>query len=82
MGSLSALMKMGLFEMRSGAEIEPKVDIGSPLFDKITIYLNSNLVNQGLKGSLVAGLYSFNAISYLPNLLSIRYVNLTFLPIT
>lgn len=82
MGSLSALMKMGLFAMRSGAEIEPKVDIGSPLFDKIIIYLNSNLVNQSLKGSLVAGPYSFNAISYLPNLSSIRYVNLTFLQIT
>ena len=41
MGSLSVLMKMGLFEMRSGAELTPKVDIGSPIFDKITIHLNS-----------------------------------------
>ena len=41
MGSLSVLMKMGLFEMRSGAELTPKVDIGSPIFDKISIHLNS-----------------------------------------
>jgi putative alpha-1,2-mannosidase len=40
MGSLSAIMKMGLFEMRSGADVIPKVDIGSPIFDKITIHLN------------------------------------------
>ena len=42
MGSLSAIMKMGLFEMRSGADLEPKVDIGSPIFDKITIHLNQD----------------------------------------
>ncbi|MFT7160823.1 MAG: putative alpha-1,2-mannosidase [Bacteroidia bacterium] len=42
MGSLSALMKMGLFEMKSGAEMNPKVDIGSPIFDKITIQLNKD----------------------------------------
>jgi predicted alpha-1,2-mannosidase len=41
MGSLAVLMKMGLFEMKSGAEIEPRVDIGSPIFEKITIHLNS-----------------------------------------
>ena len=40
MGSLAVLMKLGLFEMRSGAEITPKMDIGSPIFDKITIHLN------------------------------------------
>ena len=28
--------------MRSGADIISKVDIGSPIFDKITIHLNSN----------------------------------------
>jgi predicted alpha-1,2-mannosidase len=42
MGSLSALMKMGLFEMKSGAELTPKMDIGSPIFDKITIQLNKD----------------------------------------
>ena len=33
-------MKIGLFEMRSGAEIEPMVDLGSPIFDQITIHLD------------------------------------------
>jgi predicted alpha-1,2-mannosidase len=42
MGSLAVLMKMGLFEMKSGAEITPKVDIGSPIFDNITIHLNKD----------------------------------------
>lgn len=42
MGSLSALMKMGLFEMKSGAELVPKMDIGSPIFDNITIHLNKD----------------------------------------
>lgn len=40
MGSLAVLMKIGLFEMKSGAEPIPKMDIGSPIFDKITIHLN------------------------------------------
>ena len=40
MGSLSVLMKIGLFEMKSGADIEPKVDLGSPIFNKVTIHLN------------------------------------------
>jgi predicted alpha-1,2-mannosidase len=42
MGSLSALMKMGLFEMKSGSELTPMMDIGSPIFDKITIQLNKD----------------------------------------
>lgn len=40
MGSLAVLMKIGLFEMKSGAETIPKMDIGSPIFDSITIHLN------------------------------------------
>ncbi|MEM9142548.1 MAG: GH92 family glycosyl hydrolase [Bacteroidota bacterium] len=40
MGSLAVLMKIGLFEMRSGAEINPKMDIGSPIFNSVTIHLN------------------------------------------
>ncbi len=40
MGALAVLMKIGLFEMRSGAEIEPIVDLGSPIFDQITIHLD------------------------------------------
>lgn len=42
MGSLAALMKMGLFEMKSGAEQRPVLDLGSPVFDKITIHLDQN----------------------------------------
>lgn len=40
MGALSVLMKMGIFQMRGGAALEPIYEIGSPLFDKVTIHLN------------------------------------------
>jgi len=40
MGSLSVLMKVGLFEMNSGAEMRPVVELGSPIFDKITLHLD------------------------------------------
>jgi predicted alpha-1,2-mannosidase len=42
MGSLAVLMKIGLFEMNSGAETRPVVELGSPIFDKITIHLDPN----------------------------------------
>jgi len=42
MGSLAVLMKIGLFEMKSGAEIPPGIDIGRPIFDEITIHLNND----------------------------------------
>ena len=42
MGSLAVLMKIGLFEMNSGAETRPVVDLGSPIFDKVTIHLDAN----------------------------------------
>ncbi|MCK5704770.1 MAG: GH92 family glycosyl hydrolase, partial [Cyclobacteriaceae bacterium] len=41
MGSLSVLLKMGIFEMRGGAAINPIYEIGSPIFDEITIKLNN-----------------------------------------
>ena len=41
MGSLSVLLKIGLFQMRGGAAIDPIYEIGSPIFDKITIKLNN-----------------------------------------
>jgi predicted alpha-1,2-mannosidase len=41
MGSLAVLMKIGLFEMNAGAEERPEVELGSPVFDKITIHLDS-----------------------------------------
>ena len=40
MGALSVLMKIGLFEMKGGAEIEPTYDLSSPIFDQITIHLD------------------------------------------
>ncbi|MBC8096115.1 MAG: glycoside hydrolase family 92 protein, partial [Akkermansiaceae bacterium] len=41
MGALSALMAMGLFDMDGGCSINPKYDITAPLFNKVTIQLNS-----------------------------------------
>ena len=42
MGSLNVLLKMGLFQMNGGTEENPSYQIGSPLFNKITIHLNSD----------------------------------------
>ncbi len=42
MGSLAVIMKMGLFSMRGGTAVEPTYDLGSPIFDKITIHLDKN----------------------------------------
>jgi predicted alpha-1,2-mannosidase len=42
MGSLAVLMKIGLFQMNGGTEADPAYQIGSPIFDKITIELNPN----------------------------------------
>ena len=41
MGSLSVLLKTGLFQMNGGTEENPSYQIGSPVFDKITIHLNN-----------------------------------------
>lgn len=40
MGSLSVLMKIGLFQMSGGVEEDPYYEIGSPLFDEVVIQLN------------------------------------------
>ncbi|MDP4226654.1 MAG: GH92 family glycosyl hydrolase [Bacteroidota bacterium] len=40
MGALSVLMKLGLFQMTGGCEENPRYELGSPIFDKITIMLN------------------------------------------
>jgi predicted alpha-1,2-mannosidase len=42
MGSLAVLMKIGLFQMNGGTEENPEYEIGSPIFDKITIKLNND----------------------------------------
>jgi len=41
-GALAVLMKIGLFEMNSGCEQRPVIEIGSPIFDKIVIHLDKN----------------------------------------
>lgn len=40
MGSLAVLMKTGIFSMNGGVSLQPVYEIGSPLFDKITLSLN------------------------------------------
>lgn len=42
MGALAVLMKIGLFQLDAGAEENPGYQIGSPIFDEITIHLDSN----------------------------------------
>lgn len=46
MGSWFVMTAMGLFEMEGGCEVEPMVNITSPLFNKITV----NLDNKYYKG--------------------------------
>lgn len=45
MGALSVLMKIGLFQINGGTEENPAYQIGSPLFDRITIHLNNRYYN-------------------------------------
>lgn len=40
MGSLAVLMKMGIFQMTGGCEEDPAYELGSPIFNKVTIHLN------------------------------------------
>lgn len=40
MGSLSVLLKMGLFQLNGGTENDPVYQIGSPMFDRIEIELH------------------------------------------
>ncbi len=42
MGSLSALLKIGLFQMNGGTEENPIYQIGSPIFDSVQISLDQN----------------------------------------
>jgi predicted alpha-1,2-mannosidase len=42
MGSLAVLMKIGLFQMSGGCDEDPIYEIGSPVFDQVTIRLNTN----------------------------------------
>jgi predicted alpha-1,2-mannosidase len=40
MGSLNVLLKIGLFQMNGGTEENPVYQIGSPIFNKVSIQLN------------------------------------------
>ena len=40
MGSLNVLLKIGLFQMNGGTAENPEYQIGSPIFNKVTIQLN------------------------------------------
>ncbi|MDZ7724973.1 MAG: GH92 family glycosyl hydrolase [candidate division KSB1 bacterium] len=40
MGSLCALLSMGLFEMKGGCSVEPYYDLSSPMFEKIILNLH------------------------------------------
>jgi predicted alpha-1,2-mannosidase len=40
MGTLAVLYKIGLFQMTGGTEANPEYQLGSPLFDQVTIQLN------------------------------------------
>lgn len=40
MGSLNVLFKIGLFQMNGGTESNPEYQIGSPIFNKVSIQLN------------------------------------------
>lgn len=42
MGAWFVMSAMGLFEMTGGGDVKPIYEIGSPLFDKITIHLDDN----------------------------------------
>lgn len=47
MGSLSVLLKLGLFQMNGGTEENPQYQLGSPIFDKAVIQLNPEYYQGG-----------------------------------
>jgi len=47
MGAWYVMSALGLFEMDGGAATEPIYEIGSPIFDKVTIYLDKKYYKGG-----------------------------------
>ena len=47
MGAWYVMSAMGLFEMRGGADVHPTYELGSPIFDKVTIHLDQNYYPGG-----------------------------------
>lgn len=45
MGALGVLMAIGLFDVQGGASVEPRYEITSPVFDKITIQLDKPVLS-------------------------------------
>ena len=48
MGSLAVLIKIGIFQMNGGTEANPEYQIGSPIFDEVTIKLNKDFYSGDL----------------------------------
>jgi predicted alpha-1,2-mannosidase len=46
-GGLSAMMALGLFQVRGGAAVDPVYEITTPLFDRITIELDERFYGGG-----------------------------------
>ena len=42
MGSLAVLMKIGLFSVKGGCDVRPIYEIGSPIFDRVSIHLDTD----------------------------------------
>lgn len=47
MGAWFVMSAIGLFEMNGGASVKPHYEIGSPLFEKVTIHLDENYYPGG-----------------------------------
>lgn len=47
MGALAVLLKIGLFQVNGGTEPNPNYELGSPIFDKITIALHPDYYPGG-----------------------------------
>ena len=47
MGAFSALMAMGLFDVKGGADIRPSYQLTAPIFDSVTIHLSTNYYSGG-----------------------------------
>ena len=47
MGALAVLLKVGLFQVNGGTEPNPNYELGSPIFDKITIALHPDYYPGG-----------------------------------
>ncbi|WP_405382582.1 GH92 family glycosyl hydrolase [Maribacter sp. LLG6340-A2] len=83
MGSLNVLYKIGLFQLNGGTEDNPEYQIGSPIFNKVTIELHPKYYDGGkftieAKNNGPTNIYSSTPIfngTELPNF-SIRHLDI------